>query len=141
MEQELEQKIYKKVKWDELMTILGDAARIYENIGDSVTSDMLVEASTLMETEPDAPTQNAFIFANRVKHRAEKAEAFCDINYVWYAKPIESFFVANYDYKMFSWAVKRGFDKNIDNLCIRLPKCELRKEEIKRLEDRIKLNT
>lgn len=120
---------------------LGETAKRYEDMGDSYMSDMLVETVSLMEAEPDAPTQNAFIFANRINYRSQTENYFCEINKVWYTDSVESFFVANYDYKMFSWAIKRGFDKNIDNLCIRLPKCELRKEEIKRLEDRIKQNT
>lgn len=140
-EQSLEQKVYKKVQWDELMGKLGEAAKRYEDRGDSYMSDMLVEAVPLMEAEPDAPTRNAFIFANRINYRSLVENSFCEINKVWYTESVDSFFIANYDYKMFSWAIKRGFGEYIDNLCIRLPKTGLSEKEIKRLEDRIKQNT
>ena len=63
------------------------------------------------------------------------------INRTWYDDINKIVTIGNYNYPMFKWAIKKGFGKEIDNLCIRFKICDVTESERNSIMARIKQNS
>lgn len=123
--------------WDYLFSTLSKAAKLFNR--DDMT-DMLANDYEAIEKD-GGPSKDASAYVNRVLARAKYSNIEMPINRTWYDDINKIVTIGNYNYPMFKWAIKKGFGKEIDNLCIRFKICDVTESERNSIMSRIKQNS
>ena len=123
--------------WDYLLSTFSKASKLFNR---DEMADMLADDYEAIEKD-GGPSNDSYIYANRVLARAKYSNVEMPINRTWYDDINKIVTIGNYNYPMFKWAVKKGFGKEIDNLCIRFPVCDVTESERNTIMARIKKNS
>lgn len=132
--------------WGTIASLLSDAAEIaLEKDRDDIfnmISDSFDEIEKIKE--PEELLMTAFQFAFRIYYRMKRFSGDMPLNRVVKTTLIEprigaidAYMLSNYDFKMFTWARRRGFGSRIDNLTISFPASELTPAERARFDKKI----
>lgn len=132
--------------WGTISSLISKSAELAENMERDDIFNMLDAAFNEMEkeTDPKELFLNAYQFAFRFYFRMKKLDPNMPLNRVTLEHRIEPrigavdcYVITNYDYKMFTWARKRGFSEQIDNLTIIIPLSELTPAEKNRFDKKM----
>ena len=117
--------------WAAINDCLAEAAGEFEKWERNDMVDMCSDAFDLIEEKQTG----GVIFAKRLRGRAKSGcSTLLPINRVWHDETLKRYVVSNYDYKMFLWAINRGFGDTVDNLCISVDESKLTPGELNRFK-------
>lgn len=130
-----------ELNWKTIFDRMAKTAVRAEELGLMELVDILSSSFDEMESMYNSHSDDSTIillcnqFSERAARRVEIMGEWVQKNRV--TKTQTQYIVANYDYKMFYWAKRRGFDSEIDNLQIKIDIDALSDKERLSFESRI----
>lgn len=116
---------------DRIMTLAESAYGDWSELTDMVADAMTEEGGT---KDPASVFFNLYGFLFRLYFRLRAKIEKAPFNR--YVEKDEEFWVVNYDYKVYKWALSKGFSDGVDNLVIKVPKRDLSDAQIESLRKR-----
>lgn len=108
--------------WPEMIDMVADVITIESRVKDPITIFFIVY-------------QFFFRLYYRLKSNPKKNP------FNQYRKDDDNYYISNYDYVIFKWAMKNGFTDGIDNSIIKLPKDKLTDKQQRTLDRRCEKGT
>ena len=128
------------LEWGCITNLLDKISNIEDTIegGWPELIDMLADAMSEegAKKDPVSVFFNLYAFMFRLYYRLKVNPKKREFNQ--YSNQEDEFWVTNYSYSVFVWAMKHGFTKGIDNLVIKIPKSSLTDKERRAIERRCK---
>lgn len=128
------------LEWGCITNLLDRISLIEEKIegGWPELIDMVSDAITEEggNKEPDKVFFYLYGYLFHLLYRLKRNPEKCPFNQ--YSDHGDEFWITNYNYAIFKWAVAKGFTDEIDNLVIKIKKSNLTSSELKTLEKRCK---
>lgn len=125
--------------WDFVSSKMAEASENFDEAGLKQNIEMLDDDFDEMERDGRV-TEDMIVYVKRVLARSKNFQLDMPVNYASCDYIQNSGSIGNYNYRMYKWAIARGFGDRIDNMFLRFRPSELSATELKSLTARIKQN-
>lgn len=120
---------------DKIIAIEGQIEGGWPELGDMLGDAMTEEGCN---KDPVSAFFHLYGFMFHLYFRLKANPTKQPFNRFSYDERTSQYYITNYDYKLYKWAIEKGFKEWIDNLTIIIPKEKLTDKEIASMDERCK---